>query len=404
VEAGRTTLEWDGGSLDELLILLGEQALSAHIEAVRPGSGQSVGLVEVVAGGVSDSIAGDKLGEDAQSFLQKLPGLKFRVSPALPNPDGSLSPPGTDEGSLRDRSLTSLMRYCEDFALTCALEITRDEQNVRISYRRGEIVRILVDGSEAPERLPDVIGWHDGLWRIVLPQLNLPRPRKPQRAAAPAEGSGTLFGIPAPIIPGITAPAAAAPAAPAARALAPGMTAPPVAAAAPPAAAAVMAAPAPAPRPVAPPVASASPPPPAAAPAPAAAPPVATAAPPKAARTEEVSTAPIARSGPAAAPAVAAATIAEAPRAAPAAAVPQPAPAAASASRSREDLARATPPPASAAAATGAAPAQPRTQPPRPTFTGLPLVVHVVLGVALGAAVVAGYWAYLRYGVQLGIR
>jgi hypothetical protein len=38
------------------------------------------------------------------------------------------------------------------------------------------------------------------------------------------------------------------------------------------------------------------------------------------------------------------------------------------------------------------------------TFTSLPLVVHVLLGVALGAAVVAGYWAFLRYGAELGLR
>ena len=41
--------------------------------------------------------------------------------------------------------------------------------------------------------------------------------------------------------------------------------------------------------------------------------------------------------------------------------------------------------------------------PPR-SFASLPLVVHVVLGVALGSAVVAGYWAFLRYGAEIGLR
>ena len=77
------------------------------------------------------------------------------------------------------------MRYCEEFVLTCALELARGAENARISYRRGEIVRTLVDGSESPERLPDVMAWHEGSWRIVLPQLNLPRPRK---ATAPGPG------------------------------------------------------------------------------------------------------------------------------------------------------------------------------------------------------------------------
>jgi hypothetical protein len=60
------------------------------------------------------------------------------------------------------------------------------------------------------------------------------------------------------------------------------------------------------------------------------------------------------------------------------------------------DDTKATPP----AMVTGA----PRPSVVRPAprnFSSLPLVVHVVLGVALGAAVVAGYWAWLRYGGPL---
>ncbi len=202
-DSGRT-LDWEGGTLDELLGLLGEPALSAYIEAVRPGSGQAVGEIHVVAGGVSETIAGEHRGDEGLSYIKKIPGLRFRVTPALPNDEGLLLPPPDDEGQLSQRPVTALMRYCEEFVLTCALELARGQENARISYRRGEIIRTLVDGSESSERLPDVMGWSEGSWRIVLPQLNLPRPKKPQRPAPGELGGGTLFGIPAPVIPGLS--------------------------------------------------------------------------------------------------------------------------------------------------------------------------------------------------------
>jgi hypothetical protein len=68
--------------------------------------------------------------------------------------------------------------------------------------------------------------------------------------------------------------------------------------------------------------------------------------------------------------------------------------------RPAEDDTRATPPPQ----VTGPPrPSMNRPAPPR-SFASLPLVVHVVLGVALGSAVVAGYWAFLRYGAEIGLR
>ena len=31
------------------------------------------------------------------------------------------------------------MRYCEDYVITCAIEVWRGNENARIDYQRGEI-------------------------------------------------------------------------------------------------------------------------------------------------------------------------------------------------------------------------------------------------------------------------
>ena len=333
--------EWDDGPLDELLGLLGEAALTVRVEALRPGSGQPVGRLEVIAGGVLESVMGDDRGDEALAALKKIPGLRYRLEPALPHPDeGSLEKPTPAEGELTERPVTALMRYCEDYVLTCALELQRGTEHARISYRRGEIVRTLVDGSESAERLPDVIGWTEGRWRILLPQVTLPRRKKPAAQAGvaptPAPASGTLFGFPAPVIPGITV--ARTPTSPS-------------------------------PEPARDPVPQFMP----------------------VQHTPTVLDRPLVTAPPTAVDIPLPVTTTPLPP--PPMSPPSPSPAPLATGRMGDDT-RATPPPMSGLPLPP--PARPRVAPPR-GFTSMPLVVHVLLGVGLGAAIVAGYWAYLTY-------
>jgi hypothetical protein len=191
------TYRWEGGTLEELLSLLAEAALSVRVEVLHADREEKLGEFHVVAGGVSETIAGERRGDAAMTYLRQIPGLRFLASPVLPNPeDGSLGAPGPLEGTLAQRPPPALMRYCESFVLTCALELRHADDHVRISYRRGEILRTLVNGSESGERLPEVMSWTEGTWRITLPQLALPRPPKAARPIRPAPpvDSSTIFG------------------------------------------------------------------------------------------------------------------------------------------------------------------------------------------------------------------
>ncbi len=210
------TYKWEGGTLEELLSLLAEAALTVRVETLHADHDEKLGEIHVVAGGVSETIAGDRRGDAAMAYLRQIPGLRFLAHPTLPDPeDGALGAPGSLEGSLAQRPPPALMRYCENFVLTCALELRHGDDHVRISYRRGEILRTLVNGSESGERLPEVMSWTDGTWRISLPQLALPRPTKASRPLrAPTLDSSTIFGyqVQPPASAGGSAPAPTAPA------------------------------------------------------------------------------------------------------------------------------------------------------------------------------------------------
>jgi hypothetical protein len=200
-------VQWRGGSLDELVGMLSGPALAARIEVVIPeGAGRPervVGEVHMVAGGVAETISGSLRGEDAFAQLKRLTMATFRVAPCLPDPDsGGIVPPGPEEGQLSARPLASLMRYCEEYAMTCLLEVWRGGEQATINYRKGEMVSTTVDGSDGDERLPEVMTWTDGQYRIVLPPLVLPAPPRPSKPVQPVQPSSeqrTLFGYVSPV-------------------------------------------------------------------------------------------------------------------------------------------------------------------------------------------------------------
>ena len=184
--SGEHVTEWAGGSLSELMSVLSAAALPARIRVFAPGSETApAGEVHLLAGGLNDAFAGDKRGQDAATALQRVTGARFVIDTRLPDPEtGSLAKPGPAEGSLAQRPLVEIMRYCEDYVLTCTLEVRRGEEQARISYRRGELVGTWVGGSEAPERLPEVMGWKEGFFEIDLPLPVTPPVPAPSRRTA----------------------------------------------------------------------------------------------------------------------------------------------------------------------------------------------------------------------------
>ena len=227
-------LDWRGGTLDDLIAILSGPALAARVEVFPAGSNIPAGEVHLLAGGVSDALAPGVSPNDALDHLRGVSPAYFRVEQRLPNPaDGDLTYPGADAGTLDARPLAHLMRYCEQFVITCSIDVWRGNENARVDYRKGEISGVTVGGIDAPERLAEVMRWSSGNYRLVVPRLTLPEtaPKAaaaaataktatakvempapaPARApvAAPAQGNRTIFGMPAADVAAIRAAAEA---------------------------------------------------------------------------------------------------------------------------------------------------------------------------------------------------
>src|SRR4029079_15069614 len=118
-----------------------------------------------------------------------------------------LTYPGAESGTLESRALAHRMRYCEDYVITCSIDVWRGNENARVEYKRGEISGVTVGGIDAPERLAEVMQWSSGNYRLVVPPISLPAiapkrtsaPMMPIVAPAPAPeraGVKTFFGMP----------------------------------------------------------------------------------------------------------------------------------------------------------------------------------------------------------------
>ena len=199
------TLEWAGGSLDDLLYMVNSQALAAVIDVNAP---DKKGEVHVIAGGIDEAYVGNQKGDDALVQLRKFDNARFKVELRLPNDSGSLQSSNPDRGDLKGKPLAKLMRYCEEYVLTCDLEAWRGTETCRVEYRRGNIARTLINGIDAPEQLGEVMAWTSGNYRFVLPRLALPKEldeasRMQAKAAAETRISEqkaarkTMFGMPA---------------------------------------------------------------------------------------------------------------------------------------------------------------------------------------------------------------
>jgi len=203
--ASNAPLDWSGGTLDDLIAIMSGPALAVRVEVFPAGSDIPAGEVHLLAGGVSDAIAPGVSPNDALDHLRTIRPAHFHLEQRLPNPaDGDLTYPGPDAGTLDARPLAHLMRYCEQFVITCSIDVWRGNENARVDYRKGEISGVTVGGIDAPERLAEVMRWSSGNYRLVVPRLTLPEPAP--RGTAPAAAKAAKVEAPAP------APAPASPA------------------------------------------------------------------------------------------------------------------------------------------------------------------------------------------------
>lgn len=148
--------------------------------------------------GIQDgAVFGGEEGDQALASLHEASDPVFEAVACLPSLTASENDPLPLKGSLGDVHAARLMRFCEEYSLTCALELESDGQTLTANYRLGELLSLSPDSAETAR----VAEAHHGRYRFRLPRFELtsrvPRPQRElavspaaPRAAAPSSTSG----------------------------------------------------------------------------------------------------------------------------------------------------------------------------------------------------------------------
>ncbi|HWA71810.1 MAG TPA: hypothetical protein VG937_05740 [Polyangiaceae bacterium] len=125
-----------------------------------------VGILESAQFGVSKA-------DEAIERLLRATEVVFEAELRLPHLSGGFKKRMPAAGSFAETRPVALMRYCENYALTCVLVLKGKDRTVRISYRLGELLSADAGGG-GNETLPALLESEEGDYEFVLPAFELP--------------------------------------------------------------------------------------------------------------------------------------------------------------------------------------------------------------------------------------
>jgi hypothetical protein len=157
-------------SLDRILHACHQHLLTATLR-VRAFGGE--GRIELRAGAVDQAVYGDVRGDDAIAQMRRLGDGIYELTQQLPDLSGELGAAAQFEGDISEVTLVSLMRHCEDNALTCKITLINDFDRGEITYRAGEIQEVRLNGEIDDDNILDLVRFEHAKFRVSALPLDL---------------------------------------------------------------------------------------------------------------------------------------------------------------------------------------------------------------------------------------
>lgn len=180
----------DSASAKPLEQMLSRCRESRFTGEVRVRTEEGEGLIRFLSGTVEGTQFDSLDGDAAIDRILSAGALRFEARRELP-PIAGYEEPLPAEGRLGVFSPVDLMRYCEEQALSCVLEMRAVGKVVRATYEVGELLSLQPEADMTMSMLEA----REGSYQVVLPQVDpvLPAPTRvpvtapprPVRGAAP---------------------------------------------------------------------------------------------------------------------------------------------------------------------------------------------------------------------------
>jgi len=133
---------------------------------------EGIGEIWFLSGMTDEMQFGTSTGDEALERMRKATDATYELATRLPHPGGGFKKRFPIQGSIATATPVTLMRYCEQYALTCKLAVESKHLLVEATYQLGELVSVETTADD--DGITSMLEATEGSYEFTLPKVELP--------------------------------------------------------------------------------------------------------------------------------------------------------------------------------------------------------------------------------------
>ncbi len=133
---------------------------------------EGIGEIWFLSGMTDELQFGTSTGDEALERMRKATDATYELATRLPHPGGGFKKRFPMQGSIATATPVTLMRYCEQYALTCKLAVESKHLLVEATYQLGELVSVETTADD--DGITSMLEATEGTYEFTLPKVELP--------------------------------------------------------------------------------------------------------------------------------------------------------------------------------------------------------------------------------------
>ena len=154
------------------------EGLVAHCEGarftgiLRMRAKEGIGEVWFLSGVADEMQFGTSTADEAMDRMRKATEATYELVSRLPHPSGGFKKRFPAKGSVATATPVTLMRYCEQYALTCSLAVESRDVLAIATYELGDLVSVETTADD--DAITTMLEAEEGTYEFTLPRVELP--------------------------------------------------------------------------------------------------------------------------------------------------------------------------------------------------------------------------------------
>ncbi|HEY1960615.1 MAG TPA: hypothetical protein VGH28_33620 [Polyangiaceae bacterium] len=140
---------------------------------LRMRSHEGIGEIWFLSGVADEVHFGVSTADEAMDRMRKATEATYELIARLPHPAGGFKRRFPAKGSVATATPVTLMRYCEQYVLTCTLAVESHDVLVEAKYELGELISVETTASD--DGVTAMLEAEEGTYEFTLPRVELPK-------------------------------------------------------------------------------------------------------------------------------------------------------------------------------------------------------------------------------------